>query len=237
MLLHIDGQFGIGYPTHMDSEGFTRFSVAHEIGHYRLAGHLDAILDGHGQHVSSSGFRSDDHYEKEADHFAAALLMPTILFTASIKRAGNGLKAIETLASEYETSLEATAIRYAQLSRDPVAVIRSEGRTIDYAFMSEALKDFPDLDWIRKKTPLPTGSVTASFNANKTKVELAERTSGKSDLQDWFDGPHSQEVVEEVIGLGNYGKTITVLTGMEPPDEIEDDEDELEKSWSVNFPR
>lgn len=237
MLLHIEGQFGIGYPTHVYSEGFKKFSVAHEIGHFRLPGHLDAILDGNGQHVSSVGFRSDDRYEKEADHFAAALLMPTTLFTASIKRAGDGLKAIETLAGEYETSLEATAIRYVQLSRDPVAMIRSEGRTIDYAFMSEALKDFPDLDWIRKKTPLPTGSVTASFNANKTRVELAGRSSGKSDLQDWFDGPHSQEVVEEIIGLGNYGKTITVLTGMEPPDEIEDDDDELEKSWAVNFPR
>ena len=237
MLLHIDGQFGIGYPTHVGSDGFIRFSVAHEIGHYRLPGHLDAILDGHGQHVSSVGFRSDDRYEKEADYFAAALLMPTTLFAVSIERAGDGLKAIETLASEYETSLEATAIRYAQLSRNPVAVIRSEGRTIDYAFMSEALKDFPALDWIRKKTPLPTGSVTASFNTNKTKVEFAERTRGKSDLQDWFDGPHSQEIVEEVIGLGNYGKTITVLTGMEAPDEIEDDEGELEKSWEVNFPR
>lgn len=237
MLLHIDGQFGIGYPTHVGSEGFARFSVAHEIGHYRLQGHLDAILDANGQHVSSVGFRSDEHHEKEADHFAAALLMPTILFTASIKRAGDGLKAIETLADEYETSLEATAIRYAQLSRDPVAVIRSEGRTINYAFMSEALKDFPDLDWIRKKTPLPPSSVTATFNANKANIEHAERTSGKSDLQDWFDSPHSQQVVEEVIGLGNYGKTITVLTGMEPPDEIEDDDDELEKSWAVNFPR
>ena len=237
MLLHVGGQFGIGYPTHVASDGFTRFSIAHEIGHYRLPGHLDAILDGRSQHVSTVGFRSNDRYEKEADHFAAGLLMPTTLFTVSIEHAGDGLKAIESLASEYETSLEATAIRYTQLCRDPVAVIRSEGRTIDYAFMSEALKDFPDLDWIKKGTPLPPGSVTISFNANKTNVELAERTLGKSNLQEWFDSPYRQEIVEEVIGLGSYGKTITVLTGMESPDEIEDDEDELEKSWAVNFPR
>ena len=42
------------------------------------------------------------------------------------------------------------------------------------------------------------------------------RASGTSGLQDWFNGPHRQEVVEEVVGLGRYGKTLTVLTGMEP---------------------
>ena len=72
--------------------------------------------------------------------------MPTKLFTSAATRAGDGLKAIETLADDCGTSLEATAIRCAQTNRDPVAVIRSEGRTVDYAFMSEPLTDFSDLD-------------------------------------------------------------------------------------------
>ncbi len=97
MLLHVNGQFGICYPTHIDSDGFKNFSVGHEIGHYRLPGHLDAVLDHRGQHVSHAGFRSADRYEQEADHFAAALLMPTRLFTAAASRAGEGMKAIETL--------------------------------------------------------------------------------------------------------------------------------------------
>lgn len=237
MLLHVEGQFGICYPTHVASDGFKRFSVAHEIGHYRLPGHLDVIFNEQGHHVSHAGFKDANRYEKEADYFAAALLMPTKLFSASIQQAGEGLKAIESIAREYETSMEATAIRYTQLCRDPVAVIRSEGRTIDYAFMTRSLKEFPDLDWIRKGTPLPPDSVTAAFNANKTNIELAESTRGKSNLQEWFESPYRQEIIEEVIGLGGYGKTITVLTGMEPPDEIEDDEDELEQSWAVKFPR
>lgn len=237
MLLHVGGAFGIGYPTHVDSDGFKRFSVAHEIGHYRLPGHLDAVFDGGGRHLSHAGFRSADRYEQEADHFAAALLMPATLFTAAMRHAGDGLKAIESLAGDCETSLEATAIRYAQTNRDPVAVIRSEGRTIEYAFMSEPLKDFSDLDWIRKGTPLPAGSVTAAFNVDKGNVKRAARADGTSVLQDWFNGPHRQDVVEEVVGLGSYGKTLTVLTGMELPDEIEDDEDDLEESWEIRFHR
>ena len=237
MLVHVSGQFGICYPTHVDSDGFKNFSIGHEIGHYWLPGHLDAIFDKRGQHVSHAGFQSSDRYEQEADHFAAALLMPNKLFTAAARRAGDGLKAIETLADVCGTSLEATAIRCTQTNRDPMAIIRSEGRIVDYAFMSEPLMDFPDLDWISKGTPLPSGSISAAFNADRSNVVRAVRASGTSDLQDWFSGPHRQEVVEEVVGLGRYGKTLTVLTGMEPPDEIEDDEDALDASWDVKFRR
>jgi hypothetical protein len=233
MLLHVNGQFGIGYPTHIDSDGFKNFSVSHELGHFRLPGHLDAVLGNHGRHLSRAGFRSTDRYEQEADHFAATLLMPTKLFTATARRAGEGLSAIEVLADRCGTSLEATAIRYIQTNRDPVALVRSEGRTIDYAFMSESLKEFPNLDWIRKGTPLPADCVTARFNADKNNIERGIRAEGTSTLQDWFNGPNQQEIVEEVVGLGGYGKTLTILTGLESPDESEDDD--LEEAWTPRF--
>ena len=237
MLLHVGGQFGICYPTHIDNEGFKNFSVAHELGHYRLPGHLDSVLNNRGQHLSHAGFRSANRYEREADQFAAALLMPAKLFNSAMIHAGEGLKAIESLASICRTSLEATAIRYAQTSRDPLAVIRSEGRTIDYAFMSGPLRDFPGVGWITKGTPLPADSVTFEFNADQSMVIRARRAEGTSDFQDWFDGQHRQDIIEEVIGLGSYGKTLTVLTGMESPDEIEDDEADLEESWTPRFRR
>ena len=233
MLLHVSGVFGIGYPTHVDNEGFRRFSVAHEIGHYRLPGHVGAVLNASGQHYSKAGFRSTDRHEQEADQFAAALLMPSKLLAAAIGRAGDGLEAVEILQAMCETSLEATAIRYAQTNREPVAIVRSRARTIDYAVMSSPLKDFPGLDWIRRGTPLPAESVTAAFNADAENVDQGRRAEGESSLQDWFNGPHCQAVVEQVVGLGSYGKTLTVLTGMEPPDEIDDDD--LEKSWAVRF--
>lgn len=235
MLLHVNGQFGIGYPTHIKNEGFKRFSVSHEIGHYRLPGHVDAVIDADGQHFSHAGFVTDEKYEKEADHFAAALLMPTGPFFAELRHAGGGLAVIEKLAGHCDTSLEATAIRYAQCATEPVAIIRSSGRTIDYAFMSDALKDFPGLDWIRKRTPLARDTVTYRFNATMEYVRKAARDDGTSLLQDWFGGPHRQEVVEEVVGLGSYGKTLTVLTGMEPPGE--DDDDDLEEAWTPRFRR
>src|SRR5690606_9830771 len=44
MLVRNGEQFGIMYATHIKSEGFQRFSIGHEIGHYCLPGHPDAVL-------------------------------------------------------------------------------------------------------------------------------------------------------------------------------------------------
>jgi len=237
MLMHADGQFGIGYPTHIENEGFKRFSVSHELGHYRLPGHMEAVMDANGQHFSQAGFVADDDCEREADHFAAALLMPSRPFGEELERAGQGLGAMERLAAICQTSLEATAIRSVDCAREPLAVIRSKGKTIDYAFMSSALRDFPELDWIRKGTPVPPETVTADFNAEPANIAQASRTDGVSALQDWFGGPHQQEISEEVVGLGRYGRVLTILSDMEAPDEVDLDEEDLEEAWTPRFKR
>jgi Zn-dependent peptidase ImmA (M78 family) len=54
-------------------------ALAHELGHYCIGGHADALL-AHGPHYSSAHFSSNDPFEMEADYFAAALLMPEVAF-------------------------------------------------------------------------------------------------------------------------------------------------------------
>src|SRR5437868_308974 len=80
MLLRHGNAFGILYATYVASEGFQRFSVAHELGHYFLDGHVDHVLPHDGAHASHAGFVSADPFELEADQFAAGLLMPSDLF-------------------------------------------------------------------------------------------------------------------------------------------------------------
>ena len=79
---------------------------------------------------------------------------------------GDGLRAIETLANTCDTSLEATAIRFVALAEEPIAVVLSKGRHIDYCTMSNELKDFGNIDWIRSRAQLPPNTVTADFNAD-----------------------------------------------------------------------
>ncbi len=83
-LMKVGDAFGILYSSRFASEGFKRFNVSHELGHYFLPGHIDALF-GAGQqfHQSEGGFTSDDKYEREADSFAASLLMPKLLFKAA----------------------------------------------------------------------------------------------------------------------------------------------------------
>lgn len=238
MLIRVGQEFAIAYATHIDNEEFQRFSVAHELGHYFLPGHPEAVLGPDGIHQSRADFHSTDRYEIEADRFAAGLLMPRHLFAPAAARAGKGFAAVESLHKLCKTSLHATAIRYAQCSADPVAIVVSVGDRIDHCFMSDELKSLDGIDWLRKHTALPRSTATYAFNQDASKVRSGEQADGTSSLQNWFGGSYDIEVTEDVIGLGSYGKTLTVLYEIDLPDEEEREEEEsMRDSWSARFRR
>ncbi len=235
MLLRHGNAFGILYARHLNNDGFERFCVGHELGHYRLPGHPESVLID-GVHASHAGFSSDDRHELEADHFAAGLLMPSFLFDPLLGSVGTGLSAVETLASRCNTSLTATAIRYAQRTPETAAIVVSVGSIVDYCFMSESLQSIRNLDWLRKRSPLPQASVTRQFNKLAANVTRGERMEGESSLQDWFGGTLKANLCEEVVGLGRYGKTLTILSASELPDQDEADEEaNLEELWTPRF--
>ena len=237
MLLHHNGNFGILYSTYMDNKGFERFTISHEIGHYWLPGHPESVFND-GVHTSYAGFNSTNRFELEADHFAAGLLMPGFLFDPAMDEAGIGLDAIEILHAKCVTSLTATAIRYAQHTSDSAAIVVSTGHALDYCFMSDSLREIRGLDWLRKGSGLPRKSVTYRFNCDISNVTNSERMNGNSSLQDWFGGQLKLELSEEVVGLGSYGRTLTVLTANNLPDAEEiEEEEELIDSWEPKFRR
>jgi Zn-dependent peptidase ImmA (M78 family) len=240
-LVKAGDQFGIMYATNIPSRGFQKFCIAHEVGHYCIEGHCNALLV-NGMHHSRAGFVSSDPFEQEADFFAAALLMPERAFRNAIDDYSPGLTCIEALAKDCETSLTATAIRYAGLTRDGVAVLLSTGKSIDWCFISDGLKEAKGLSWVRKGTPVPPGTATAAFNVRTENIRTGQRDAGEGRLNDWMDGERVYRVTEEVVGLGQYGRTLTVLTcraltmRVEADDEDED-EDALIDSWTARFGR
>lgn len=240
MLLRHGDMFGIAYATHIKSEGFQRFSVGHELGHYFLDGHIDHILPQDGVHTSHAGFVSADPYELEADQFSAGLLMPSTPFKRALSQHNAGLTAVEDLAGLCKTSLTATAIRFAELTDDAVAIIISTGQVIDFCFMSDTVKSLPKLTWIKKGTAVPSGTATARLNANSQSIVNGDRAEDEIDIIDWLGGTRSAKATEQVIGLGNYGKTLTVLTCPSVQDETYqdddgDDEESLEERWTPRF--
>lgn len=241
MLLRHGNSFGIIYATHIQSPGFQRFSVSHELGHFMLPGHPEQIFTNN-IHVSRAGFVTNAPYELEADHFAAGLLMPETPFKKEMDRHDPGLDAIAAVSGLCLTSLTATAIRFAELSDMAVGVIVSTGGVIDYSFLSEPMKSLPKLDWLRKGMTLPAGTATARLAGDPAQVRAGSRTADAVDVRDWLGGTTKAEVSEESIGLGAYGKVLTVLVSSsigrddDSDEDDESDEDVIER-WTPRFRR
>ena len=233
-LIKVDNQFVIAFATHIQSKGFWRFSIGHELGHYLLEGHAEALLPtGQEIHQSQAGYRSDDKYEREADHFSARLLMPNPLFAQAMRSAGEGIGAIMSLSSLCETSLLATANRYIEETDLPMAMVVSLGQRIEYAFLSDEFKEFHGLTWPKKGSAIPAVP-TATFNRVDANVRNAQLEDHESDLRDWFGGNRSVMLTEEIIGLGEYGRTLTILSTDTFADDTDEDED-LEERWTPRF--
>ena len=238
MLLRHGDTFGILYSTRILNIGFQRFSIAHELGHFFIDGHLDQIPFDGNKHSSRAGFVSSDSYEREADHFAAGLLMPTTLVRGVIDEESEGLCGIEAVQQKADTSLTAAAIRYIGLTDVAAAIIVSRNGRVDYCFMSEAMESLREITWLRKGTLIPSDTVTESILDKSEEEQLEARAEGEVDITTWFGGRRSVTAWEEVIGLGSYGRILTVLTCPDlDEDEDEDSDEALEESWTPRFRR
>ena len=100
-------------------EGRRRFTIAHELGHWELHKEVSQFL------CEEEDMRDYGRspMEMEANCFAAELLMPTIHFRDACGKALPSMQLCKNLAKEFETTLTATAIRYADMSRSRVVIV------------------------------------------------------------------------------------------------------------------
>jgi hypothetical protein len=236
-MIFAGGEARIIYSRDLNNRGHENFSVSHELGHYSLPGHPAEIQKQGGTHLSRANFSEASSIELEADHFASGLLLPSRLTRTFLDTHQVGLEGVLALADTAECSRTAAAIRAAQCSSYPIAVIVSRNDQIAYAFPSEEFKQLGKLDFLRKGTPLPSG-LTKRFNSEASNVLQARKACGETRLGDWFGGAKGIALDEEVVGLGSYGFTLTILSSeaqVSAPDEEEDEDAELEKSWTAKF--
>ena len=147
---------------------------------------------------------------------------------ADCRDSGKSRNAVHDVATEvFKADGTATAIRFAKLCDEPVAVVCSKGDRAQFAFMSKPSQDYRGLTWIRKGAGLPAGTATANFNKDEDNVRKGKRVASTSTLDTWFDGGGDAELNEDVVGLGEYGKTLTVLWADSLPDsdEVEESDD------------
>lgn len=119
----------------------TRFSIAHELGHYFLDAHQAYLRRTGKSHPSKGEFLSDQNIETEADAFAAGLLMPASLLGPLVNEGEMSFADIETWAGDFGTSITSTARRAVELSDFPCALIGVRDGRVAFSFQSQAMID------------------------------------------------------------------------------------------------
>jgi IrrE N-terminal-like domain len=127
MLVHHNGQMS-AHIRASDSRPRKRFTILHEAGHTLLPGYVDS------PHFRCAGRRTPE--EQLCDHAASELLLPRSTFTAALLNAGFGTVGTEALASVYDASIEATAVRSVELWPDDalLLVLRVAHKPVEAGF-------------------------------------------------------------------------------------------------------
>jgi transcriptional regulator with XRE-family HTH domain len=203
MLLRAGENYCIIYATYLGNQGFENFSIAHELGHYFLDGHPETIFQDTNIHKSVANFVSDEALERQADTFAASLLMPENLFKDRLAEYEKGMTCIEAMSKLCNTSLTATAIRYAELTDDKVIVIISTNGIIDYCRISNAVFDLRDIEIPKKGDIIPKGTATERIFGDSSLMFRQEPLYLETNFRDWLECRKSKEAAEEV----KFGQT------------------------------
>ncbi len=109
------------------------FSVAHELGHHQLA--HESALDAVGVGRVPGAF-CDDSKEREANTFAAELMLPAQAVRECCPRAPFDWTAVQAVAQGFAAPLLATAIRITELHPERCALVFSQGMRVRWVVHS-----------------------------------------------------------------------------------------------------
>lgn len=206
----------------------TRFSISHELGHYFLARHRAYLMQKRKTHSSRGELRSDVWMEREADTFAASILLPKHLAQPIINEAPLSLERLLAIKDDFNASLVSTTFRAVSLSDFPCAVAGIRDGVVAWMFPSESLIQagiYPT----RGILPVQAQTPLEDFQAGMT-----ESSEGDGTVSDWFQTFSREDlddvyVHEEYIPVPSMG-TLLVLLTIDESDVFQDDDDELEES-------
>jgi hypothetical protein len=181
-----------------------RFSIAHELGHWQHHRGRSSIC--RASEIGNAG-QAGASAERQADNYAADLLMPAYLFRPLVaQQARPTFAAIDTLASAFSTSRLATALRFIDLSPWPCVIV-CHGQSGRRWFRRNS--GVPD-HWFPKNDLDPE---SAAMDVLFGKIERAAPTIIGADA--WFDRWNADrfELREECVrGFDNEVLALLTLT-------------------------
>ena len=185
-----------------------RFTFGHELGHYFIDHHRNALAQGLvPSHPSFTGFVSDNFVEREADFFASCLLLPRKRIIKDCLRRKFDFKLIQELSKKYQTSITATALRYASIGSSPIMVIYSVNNQIKWYWFTN---DFPFWSLRHGKVKVPDDTAAGEFFQKGTQYTSSEIVFA----DDWFnvryDSDRSRQFYEHCI-YGRQGNVLSII--------------------------
>ncbi len=157
-----------------------RFSFAHELGHYIIDHHRNTLMRPDVKPHGSLILSSDLKIEREADLFAACLLMPEKRIKADIFRKKFNFVLIDLISKKYQVSITAAILRFIALGNHPVMLVCSRNNKVVWRRFTD---DFPFY------TILPTPGDTVPVNTAAGEYFQGHRKYTQTQTvfaEDWF---------------------------------------------------
>ncbi|WP_157974629.1 MULTISPECIES: ImmA/IrrE family metallo-endopeptidase [unclassified Lewinella] len=181
-----------------------RFTLAHELGHYIIPHHHEAIKMGE-VNFSTITFNQHNYFEREADYFAASILMPTALFKRFCEGRPFGIELIRLLSNTFDASILSVLKRYCEIGNHEIMVIACQnGKLVWY----EKSKDFPAYKhrFSIGNTPPLDSFMNEYILGNKSESELSHSYSG-----DWFYTNFERPMREYCLYYQKFRHILSVL--------------------------
>ena len=229
--LEYDGQrFFLFYNTKYDGWSHigsnhpkVRFTIAHELGHFYLDSHREFLLKGGGAHGSCTDFLADTLVEREADCFAAGLLMPSYLLGHRVNEEPPCLGAVKAMAERFQVSLTSMLVRWIQLSDFPCALACVRQGKIEWGFLSAGYRRF---GFYRVRRGSIVSSAAMEFFRIDPRISRYRVGDGWAETSEWFDGNGPQvEVKEEYVSIPQTSQMFVLISS---------DENDLARSSDSN---
>ncbi len=203
----------------------TRFSIAHELGHYFLDAHRAYLLRTGKSHPSKGEFLSDRTIETEADAFAAGLLMPSRLLRPLVNEGEMSFADIEVWASEFRTSITSTARRSVELSDFPCALVGIREGRLAFSFHSQAMIEGGCYPRPRGSSPPAEAQRKWQSFASGCLMDDHGQSLGREWCQTFDNGRAARAPVSEHYFGVPSAQTLLVLLTIPEEDLFEDDDE------------
>ena len=227
VLEHRGGRFHI-YCNIRDTDypGSTRnrFTVGHELGHYFIDEHRNALASGRvPSHASFIDKGGSSVIETEANTFSSYFLMPEEDFRRAATKEKPGLQAIINLSSTFNVSAQAAAIRYVDECPVPCAALMFRPGKRPWPAVCSTLRKL-GYEYVKatEVSALPDGFASKSAYTGFVGPGLGTIVEAPSTATFWFADVAATSsrnciITEQAVRLGIYG-VLTLLLFRDLPE-------------------